>query len=164
MPRPNRSIRKPTRWTPEEWRIVQDAARDQGIPPLRFVREAALGKARPSHATRSAGRERRPIDELAHQFADVLNNLRQLQRVAEDDGEDETAAEIGEVIDLTEMALATAPERAREALPMIAAVIHVGIALNEVAHRANSAKCLPPPRDVEEALAAVRALVTVPLP
>jgi len=163
MPRPNRTVRKPTRWAPEEWRSVQDAARTRGIPPLRFVREAALEKARPGYAptrlpTRRAG------DELAHQFADVLNNLRQLQRVADDDGNDEAAARIGEVIDTTEVALATAPERAREAEPMIAAVIQAGIALNEVAHRANSAKCLPPPREVEEALAAVLALGPEPAP
>ncbi|HET7463739.1 MAG TPA: hypothetical protein VFJ82_20965 [Longimicrobium sp.] len=161
MPRPNRTVRKPTRWTPEEWRSVEDAARARGIPPLRFVREAALERARPGSAptrlpTRRAG------DELAHQFADVLNNLRQLQRVAEDDGNDEAAARIGEVIDMTEMALATAPERAREAEPMIAAVIQAGIALNEVAHRANAAKCLPPLREVMEALASVETLVTSP--
>ena len=163
MPRPNRTVRKPTRWTPEEWRSVQDAARARGIPPLRFVREAALEKARPGYAPTRLP-TRRATDELAHQFADVLNNLRQLQRVADDDGNDEAAARIGEVIDMTEVALSTAPERAREAEPMIAAVIQAGIALNEVAHRANAAKCLPPPREVEEALAAVRALGPEPAP
>ena len=42
---PRRTVRKPTRWTAEEWARVTDAARPLGIPALRFVREAALEKA-----------------------------------------------------------------------------------------------------------------------
>ena len=45
MPRDRRTVRKPTRWTPDEWSRVEDAARPHGVPALRFVREAALEKA-----------------------------------------------------------------------------------------------------------------------
>jgi hypothetical protein len=38
---PRRTVRKPTRWTPEEWARVTDAARARCVPPLRYVREAA---------------------------------------------------------------------------------------------------------------------------
>ena len=41
--RAKRTIRKPTRWPPDEWRSVEDAARARRLPPLRFVREAVLG-------------------------------------------------------------------------------------------------------------------------
>src|SRR5688500_5561157 len=40
--RRRRTIRNPTRWSPDEWRAVEAAARAHRIPPLRFIREAAL--------------------------------------------------------------------------------------------------------------------------
>jgi hypothetical protein len=43
-PCPKRTVRKPIRWTPQEWSRVEDAARARGIPPLRFVREALVGQ------------------------------------------------------------------------------------------------------------------------
>src|SRR5688572_24861817 len=42
-PLSRRTLRKPTRWTPEEWAQVERAAAARGVPPLRYVREAALG-------------------------------------------------------------------------------------------------------------------------
>lgn len=54
-----RTIRKPTRWTPAEWARVEDAARTRGVPPLRFVREAALG-APPAPAPQRARRAKWP--------------------------------------------------------------------------------------------------------
>lgn len=41
-PMARRTVRKLTVWSADEWRSVEDAARPSGVPPLRFVREAAL--------------------------------------------------------------------------------------------------------------------------
>lgn len=37
-----RTVRKPTVWTPEEWRHIEEAAVADGVRPLLYVREAAL--------------------------------------------------------------------------------------------------------------------------
>lgn len=37
-----RTVRRPTRWTPDEWRQVETAADARNVPPARFVREAVL--------------------------------------------------------------------------------------------------------------------------
>ncbi len=101
MPRARRTVRKPTRWTDAEWRRVEDAAPVAGVPALRFVREAALEKAdalRGAAPPPAPARRRRAGDELVHQLARVLNNLRQFQRVAEDDWDEDSVRLIGEVI------------------------------------------------------------------
>src|SRR4051812_43637971 len=69
-PMARRTIRKLTCWSDDEWRRVEDAARaarpPNGVPPLRFVREAALEKAGKGTAP---PRRRRVADELVHQLA-----------------------------------------------------------------------------------------------
>ena len=72
-----RTIKKPTRWTPEEWRHIEEAARARGVPPLRYVREAALAARLPPRV------RRRGSHELVKQLMRLLNNLHQLERVAE---------------------------------------------------------------------------------
>ncbi|HET7228405.1 MAG TPA: hypothetical protein VFJ16_00240 [Longimicrobium sp.] len=72
-----RTIKKPTRWTPEEWRHIEEAARARGVPPLRYVREAALAAKLPPRV------RRRGSHELVKQLMRLLNNLHQLERVAE---------------------------------------------------------------------------------
>lgn len=37
-----RTVRKPTVWTPEEWRHIEEAAVAGGVRPLLYVREAAV--------------------------------------------------------------------------------------------------------------------------
>ncbi len=44
--RPKRTIRRPTRWTPDEWHRVEVAARARSIPAARFVLEAVLSAVR----------------------------------------------------------------------------------------------------------------------
>jgi mobilization protein NikA len=155
---PRRTVRKPTRWTAEEWARVTDAARPLGIPALRFVREAALEKAAQGTAP-APPRRRRPADELVHQLARVLNNLRQLQCVAEEDGQDGAAALIEATAEATDAAIRAAPGGARDAAPLLAALVPVGVALNELAHRANTAEELPPEGELLDALAEVEAAV-----
>ena len=146
---PLRTIRKPTRWTPEEWARVEAAARSRGVPPLRYVREAVLGAP-------SAPR-RRARDELTRQLGRVLNNLRQLQRVAEDDWMDEAAARIEVTAQATEAAICAAPAPGTTAAEAVHVIVVAGRALNELAHRANADEELPPLSEVLAALKAVEA-------
>ncbi|HEX6745914.1 MAG TPA: hypothetical protein VF092_01265 [Longimicrobium sp.] len=150
-----RTIRKLTVWSSDEWRRVEDAARPSGVPPLRFVREAALEKAGKGAAP--SRRRRRRADELVHQLARVLNNLRQLHRVAEDDWDEDSARLIAAVIAAVEAATAAPPERGPDAAAVLAEVRAAGAALNELAHSANAAEYVP--TEGPEVLAAVYAAV-----
>lgn len=151
---PRRTIRKLTCWNADEWRCVEDAARQGGKPPLRFVREAALEKAGKKSGA-APSRRRRMRDELGHELARVLNNLRQLHRVAEDDWDDGGALLIAEVIRAAEAATGAAPEGLRNAAKLAAELRPAGVALNELAHRANAAEYVPP--DAPEVLTALHA-------
>ena len=154
--RARRTIRKPTRWTPEEWAHVEAQARARGVPPLRFVREAALGGT-------AAGAARRPGDELVQQLGRILNNLRQLVRVAEADGADAAAALVEATAQVVEAALRSAPApRARGAAAMLDALVPAGVALNALAHRANASEELPPDAELLDALEAVEAALRRP--
>ncbi len=126
--RPRRIIRKPTRWTPDEWARVEDAARARGVPPLRYVREAALG-APPAP-------RRRQRDELTRQLGRVLNNLRQLHRVAEDNWADDAAARIHQTIRATEAAINGAPAPGTTAAEAVQVIVVAGRARNELVHGA----------------------------
>lgn len=158
--RPKRTVRKPTRWTADEWRRVEDVARTRGVPALRFVREAALAQAAQGGPPPAPPRRRRPADDLVNELAHVLNNLTQLCRVAEEDWDDDNARLIGAVIDATTAATRAAPERAKEAAAVLARLAPAGVALNELAHRANAAKQLPPDAELHPALVDVFKAVT----
>lgn len=155
---PRRTIRKPTRWTPQEWRLIEQEARKRAIPPLRLVREATLSAIAAALPAPPVPRRRR-ADELVHQLSRVLNNLNQLRHVAEDDGADEAAARIGVVIHVTTAAIGDVPDRARVTAAVLSRLVAAGRALNELAHRANTAEELPPDGEVHEVLAAVEAAV-----
>jgi predicted secreted protein len=163
MPRrTRRTIRKLTCWSADEWTRIEGAVPTAGVPALRFVREAALEKADAlrggSPPPAPAGRERRASDELVHQLARVLNNLHQLHRVAENDGDDYNSRLITEVIRTADAATADAPERSREASALLAELGPVGVALNDVAHSANVAEHIPD--DAENVLVSVLATLT----
>jgi len=152
-----RTIRKLTVWSDDEWHAVEEAARPSGVPPLRFVREAALERA----GKGARPRRGRTADELVHQLARVLNNLRQLHRVAEDDWDEDGARLVAAVIRVAEAATAAPPERGRDAAAVLAEVRTAGVALNELAHAANAAEYLPAeaPQVLEAVHAAVRRFV-----
>lgn len=157
--RPKRTLRRPTRWTPDEWRRVADAAKRRGVPPSRFVREAAL--------TISDEAEGRPVlrgrvrvgDELVRQLGRLLNNLNQLRGVAEDEGADEMARIAGDVARMAEQAIRFAPRGAREAEPVLREVLEAGRALNELTHQAHAADALPSLAEAARVLDAVAAAV-----
>jgi hypothetical protein len=163
---PRRTLRKPTNWSPEEWDRIEEAAHACGVPPLRYVREAALRcplpeaivpVPRPTEANDRA-------DEAANQLGRVLNNLRQLVRVAELDGDRGSAAVLTDAASQVEDAVLRLPSALRhDTDDALAMLILAGIGLNALAHRANGAGELPSKVDMLEALmeveAAVRALV-----
>ena len=153
-----RTIRKPTLWTPEEWSRIEKAARERGVPPLRYVREAALAAKLPPRV------RRRGSHELLEQLRRVLNNLRQLLCLAEDDGAATAAAAIEATIRLTDEAGAAATGRPGSAEPLIVAIRDAGQFLNELTHQANAARELPADQALGEALARIEAAVRqVPL-
>lgn len=152
--RRKRTIRKPTRWSPDEWRAVEAAARAHRIPPLRFIREAALVVAQGGTAP-APPRRRLVRDELVHQLARVLNNLRQLERAADEDGAVAVAALAAASAHSTVQAIKAAPGRAREAAAVIGPIITAGRALNVLVHTAHADEALPPTREIVAALAAV---------
>ena len=149
--RPRRTIRKPTRWTPDEWRQIEEYARARGVPPLRYVREAALaGKLPPPRA------RRRRAHELVRQLKRVLNNLHQLARVAENEGADAVLMATESTIRFAEDAVRVATRRPDAALgPLIAPVVEAGRGLNDVAHLGNG-EALPDDEEVATALARVQ--------
>jgi integrase len=100
---------------------------------------------------------RRKSDELVHRLSRVISNLRQLQCVAKDDWHKDAAALIGGVIELATAATREPPERAREANAMLAKLVPAGVAMNELAPRANATQTLPPDDEVWAVLASVEA-------
>ena len=156
-----RTIRKPTRWTPEEWRQIEDAASARGVPPLRYVREAALAGQLPP---RAAGRvrARQGAQELVRQLKRLLNNLNQLARVAEDDGHDGASQALALTIAATESAVKATAER-RGAADALAAwtaeVVEAGHHLNGLTHGAHVVEELPAIEELSAALSRILAIV-----
>lgn len=70
--RSTRTIRQDTRWTPEEWDCVEEAARAHRMPPLRYVREAALVAARERNAMASSSPVRRRSSRERTDAADLV--------------------------------------------------------------------------------------------
>lgn len=159
-----RTVRRPTRWTPDEWRRVEAAAEARNVPSARFVREAVLAAVENGSPTRPRPVRRRVRDELVHQLGRVLNNVRQLERIATDEGEPDLLRVTEFVARGVEAAIRRAPTRGAEAGALVARLVEVGRALNEVAHRANADEALPPDVEVITALTSVYAFVTREVP
>ncbi|HEX2209287.1 MAG TPA: hypothetical protein VHG93_16540, partial [Longimicrobium sp.] len=132
-----------------------------GVPPLRYVREAALAGQLPP---RAAGRvrARHGAHELVRQLKRLLNNLNQLARVADQEGDDGAAEALAITICTTESAVKAAAARrgGADALAAITAeVVEAGRNLNEVTHGAHIVEELPPIDELAAALS--RILVAV---
>ncbi|HEY0021505.1 MAG TPA: hypothetical protein VGB24_01290 [Longimicrobium sp.] len=152
-----RTIRKPTVWAPEEWRHIEQAARARGVPPLRYVREAALAAKLPPVA------QRRGAHALLHELKRVLNNLHQLLRLAEADGARGIALALESTIRITHEAAKAAAGRRGSAEPLIVAVREAGRVLNELTHLAHVAEALPEDEELGAALASIQfAAMAVP--
>lgn len=163
---PRRTLRKATRWTVEEWSQIEQAAAVRGVPPLRYVREAALNFAGAGGAGLSVGfsRGRAPSSRRAHtlvnQLVRVLNNLRQLHRVAEIDGNEGAAGLLTAAAVAVEEAITRAPARlGAHAAEALAGLVEAGVALNALAHRANTAEEVPPANELHAILDQVHSAV-----
>ena len=144
---------------------MADAARERGgIAPLRFVREAAREAAASGGPAPQQARRRRAGDELIHALARVMNNLQQLRRVAEDDWHDDAMQLIDAVLLTAEQATRAAPERGSAAAAILADLHPAGVALNELAHRANTDETLPPDAEVWAVLDTLHAALARCLP
>ncbi|HEX8317194.1 plasmid mobilization protein [Longimicrobium sp.] len=161
-----RTLRKPTRWTPEEWAQVERAAADRGVPPLRYVREAALGMPSPSQPSRGQPiTPARRARSLWNQLARVINNLDQLRRVAEADGDDDGVRVLTAAAGSVEYVISAAPTMlGARGDEVIRGVVEAGNALNALAHRANTAEELPPMDELRSVLAQVEKAVREALP
>jgi hypothetical protein len=149
----HRTIKKSTRWTSEEWRHIEQAAAHRGVPPLRYVREAALAARLPPRAGR------RGSHELIRQLKRVLNNLHQLRRVAEEEAAEHARAAIQRTIDLADAAVQSAAGRPGSAHPLIIAVRDAGRFLNDVTHGAHIIEELPADDALHEALHLIESAV-----
>lgn len=156
-----RTLRKPTRWTPEEWAQVELAAADRGVPPLRYVREAALGT--PPSPQPGRGQPLTPARRarsLWNQLARVGNNLHQLRRVAETDGDVDGVRVLIAAARVVEYVISASPATlGASGDEVIAGVAEAGNALNALAHRANTAEELPPMAELHSARAQVEKAV-----
>ncbi|HEX8906193.1 MAG TPA: hypothetical protein VF771_15195 [Longimicrobiaceae bacterium] len=152
-----RKLRVTTRWTDEEWLQIEDAARERGVPPARYVREAALAAKLPPLA-RTRARARQAGHELVRQFKRVLSNLHQLLRVAEGEGAESTGLALESAIRGAEHAVLAASRR-DDADALAAALIDAGQLLNELARRGNSSDALPSDNDLAEALIGIDVVV-----
>lgn len=163
--RSTRTVRRPTRWTPEEWRRVEAAADARNIPSARFVREAVLAavESDPSIPTRPRPMRRRVRDELVHQLGRVLVNLRQLERLAVEEANDDLHKLAEFVCGAVEDAIRRAPVRSREAGPLVEKLVEAGRTLNEMVRRGNT-EALPPADEVVAAVAPVYRFVIKALP
>ncbi len=145
-----RTIRKTAVWTPDEWRHIEEAARARGVPPLRYVREAALAAKLPPHT------RRRRVHALVRELKWVLNNLHQLLHLAEDDGAPTVAAALESTIRITQDAAWAAAVRHGCAESLVVAVREAGRVLNELTHQAHIAETLPGDEELGAALASIQ--------
>lgn len=83
-----RSIAKRIRFHPEEWRRIEELAETLGLPPIRFVREAAVGYRIST----------RVDDEAVRQLARAGVNLNQIARVANAAGQVADSAALREAL------------------------------------------------------------------
>src|SRR5687768_18147927 len=90
-----RTVRKPTVWTPKEWRHIEEAAAACGVRPLRYVRQAALAAELPPSTRRRGARA------LLQEFAAVLDTLHQLLRLADAARDPSIAAAIESTVRIT---------------------------------------------------------------
>jgi hypothetical protein len=145
-----RTIRKTTVWTPDEWRHIEETARVRGVPPLRYVREAALAAKLPPHT------RRRRVHALVRELKWVLNNLHQLLHLAEDDGAPAVAAALESTIRIAQDAAKAAAARRSSAESLVVAVREAGRILNELTHQAHIAEALPAYEELDAALARIQ--------
>lgn len=158
MAQQTREQRKPRgllRATDEEWTAICALAKEAGRPTMSWVREHCTG-APPTPASR---RRARGTSSRLHQLSRILNNLRQLGRVAEENGDDLAVERLAAVAAEVEAIAVARPDPRAAAPAALAALVAAGVELNALAHRANAQEALPAATELDPALAAVLAAV-----
>jgi hypothetical protein len=144
-----RSVRKATVWSEAEWTHVDAQARKFGIPPLRFVREAALGLVAAGRFTAARGPRGVRVqnrDEAVLGLAGLLADIRALQDLFSGDAECEQA--LASAADQAEQAILTAAAGAADLEPVDWAVAAFRDAFSGLLHRVETRGVTPPPRVV----------------
>ena len=155
QPRERRKARGLLRATDEEWARICERAKDHGRPTMTWAREHLVGAPAPPPAKRRARSHASRVNQLGR----ILNNLRQLGRVAEDDGDHAAVERLSAMAAEVESAIVARPEPRAATSDALAELVAAGVALNALAHRANAAEELPPAAELDPALAAVQAAV-----
>lgn len=145
-----RTVRKPTVWTPEEWRHIEEAARACGARPSRYVRQASLAAELPPCTRRRGARA------LRHELAAVLDTLQQFLRLTDGAGHPSITAAIESTIRITNEAAEAAAARRGSAEPLIIAVREAGCVLHALAHQARAADALPADEELGTALVTIQ--------
>ena len=145
-----RTVRKPTVWTPEEWRHIEEAAAACGVRPLRYVRQAALAAVLPPCTRRRGARA------LRHELTAVLDNLHQLLRLALAVGNPSITAAVESTIRITSEAAQAVATRRGSAEPLIIAVREAGHVLDGLVRQARAAGALPADEELGMALISIQ--------
>jgi hypothetical protein len=154
--RKTRSVRGKLRTTEDEWHRIKMRAKEAGVPALRYVREAALGAA-PARR-RTAG-----VDAVVIALSRVQNNLRQLQTIAEIDGDEHWSGRLGATADALDRTLAAMPAEypADLADHLVAEITRAGVSLNVLARQANTDEELPGDKELDAGLRDLESLLRV---
>lgn len=144
-----RTIRKATVWSEAEWTHVDAQARKRGVPPLRFVREAALGQVAAAPFTAARGRLRRGVraqnrDEAVLGLAGLLSDIRALEGLF--GGEPECRHVLASAADQAEQAILSAASGAGDLELIDWAVAAFRDAFSGLLHRVESRGATPPPQ------------------
>lgn len=144
-----RTIRKATVWSEAEWTHVDAQARKRGVPPLRFVREAALGQVAAAPFSAARGRLRRGVraqnrDEAVLGLAGLLSDIRALEGVF--GGEPECRHVLASAANQAEQAILSAASGAGDLELIDWAVAAFRDAFSGLLHRVESRGATPPPQ------------------
>ena len=144
-----RTVRKPTVWSEAEWTHVDAEARKLGIPPLRFVREAALGQVAAAPFSAARGRLRRGVraqkrDEAVLGLAGLLSYIRALEGLF--GGEPECKHVLATAANQAEQAILRAVSGAADVELIDWAVAAFRDAFSGLLHRVESRGATPPPQ------------------
>lgn len=155
QPRERRKPRGLLRATDAEWAVICSRAKEAGRPTMTWAREHLAGGPPAPPASRRAAQTTSRVKQLGR----ILNNLRQLGRVADEDGDTSAADRLAAVAQEVEVAIMARPDPRASASAALDALLAAGVELNELAHRANTHEELPPAAELDPVLAAVLAAV-----
>lgn len=130
-------------------------AREAGRPTMTWAREHLAGARPAAVASRRASHATNRVKQLGR----ILNNLRQLGRVADEDGDTSTADRLAAVAAEVEAAIVARDAPGTPTPAALDALVRAGVELNDLAHRANTHEEVPPTAELDPVLLAVLGAV-----